>query len=144
MPHLHRQRVIGKAFQDRAKIRGRFRGPVKCERELQQYRPELTGLVQYIEAGAHRAFIFWRGARVVRELLPKLRGKRKARIGGNAIEPLPSMLRVQWLVERGIDLDSVKELREVGSFVKAFRPRRRIHVAGPIRIRPPRWPYANV
>src|SRR6266446_2029883 len=132
--------MLAQECENRGKIRDRFRGAVKRERELQQYRSELTGLVQYIEAGAHRALVFWRGARVVGELLPKLRGKHKARIAGDAVEPLPGMLRVQWLVERSVDLDGVKEFCEVRSLVKAFRPRRRVHVSGPVRIRPSRRP----
>jgi hypothetical protein len=132
MAHLHGKRVIAEAFQNRAKIRGRFRGPVKRKRELQQHRAELPGLVQDIEAGAYRAFILGGGTRVVREFLPQLGSEHKARIRGNAFEPLLGVLRVQWLVEGSVDLDGVKELREVRSFVKAFRSRRRVHVSSPI------------
>src|ERR1700687_244442 len=142
--HLYRERVIGEALQNGTKVCGSFRGAVKRERELQQYCAELAGLVQDIEAGSDGAFVFRSGAWVVREFLPQFRGEHKARSGGNAIKPPLGVLRVQWLVERGIDLDGGEELRQVRGFVKAFRPRRRVHVTGPIRIRPSCWPNTNV
>src|SRR5882762_3411871 len=119
--HFHRERVIRKAFQQGRKIRSRLGIAMKRERELQEHRSKLAGLMQYIEAGAHGAFIFRSCARVVREFLPHLCRENKTRIGGNALNPLLGMLRVQWLVKGSIDLDSVKKLCQVRGFMKTFR-----------------------
>ena len=52
--------------------------------------------------------------------------------------------RLHRRVERSIDLDRVEKFRQVGSFVKAFGTPRRIHISGPIRIRPAGRPDANL
>src|SRR5882724_11519474 len=64
---FHRKRIIRKAFQQSREIITRLRIAMKRERELQQHRSQLAGLVQYIEAGTHRALIFRCSARVMRE-----------------------------------------------------------------------------
>src|SRR5882757_6570243 len=142
--HFHHKRIIRKAFQSSRKKISCLRIAMKRERELQQHRSQLAGLVQYIEASTHRAFILRCRARVMRESLPHLCRENKARICGNALNPLLGMLRVQWLVKRSVDLDSVKKLRQVRGFMKTFRSRRGVHISSPIRIRPPRWPDAKL
>src|SRR5882762_4623110 len=142
--HFHRKRIIRKAFQLSRKKISCLRIAVKRERELQQHRPQLAGLVQYIEAGAHRAFILSSRARVVSEFLPHLRRENKARICGNALDPLLGMLRVQWLIKRSVDLDGVKKLRQVRGFMKALWSWRGVHISSPIRIRPPGRPDAKL
>src|SRR5712671_5757789 len=132
--HFHRKRIIRKAFQLSRKKISCLRIAVKRERELQQHRPQLAGLVQYIEASTYRAFILRSRARVVREFLPHLCRENKARICGNALDPLLGMLRVQWLIKRSVDLDSVKKLRQVGGFMKTLWSWRGIHISSPIRI----------
>src|SRR5712672_4314917 len=49
--HFHHQRIIRKAFQPSRKKISCLRVAMKRERELQQHRSQLAGLVQYIEAG---------------------------------------------------------------------------------------------
>src|SRR6267142_4107728 len=142
--HFHRERIIRESLQQRGKTRCRLRIAMKRERELQQHRSQLAGLVQYIEAGTHRALIFRCSARVMREFLPHLCRKNKARICGNALDPLLGVLLVQWLIKRSIDLDSVKKLCQVRGFMKTFRSRRGVHISSPIRIRPSRWPDAKL
>src|SRR5882672_2247252 len=142
--HFHREWIIRKSLQQRGKTRCRLRIAMKRERELQQHRSQLAGLVQYIEAGTYRAFILRSRARVMREFPPHLRRENKARICGNPLDPLLGMLRVQWLIKRSVDLDSVKKLRQVRGFMKALWPWRGIHISSPIRIRPPRRTDANL
>src|SRR6267142_3788394 len=138
--HFHREWIIRKSLQQRGKTRCRLRIAMKRERELQQHRSQLAGLLQYIEAGTHRALIFRGSARVMREFLPHLRCENKTRIGRNSLNPLLGMLRVQRLIKRSIDFDGVKKLRQVGGFMKIPRSRRGVHISSPIRIRPPCWP----
>src|SRR3981189_1856054 len=116
--HFHRERIIGESLQQSRKKISCLRVAMKRERELQQHRSQLAGLAQYIEAGTYRAFILGSRARVMREFLPHLRRKNKARICGNALDPLLGMLRVQWLIKRRVDLDSVNKLRQVRGFMK--------------------------
>src|SRR6267154_1704795 len=131
--HFHHKRIIRKAFQPSRKKISCLRIAVKRERELQQHRSQLAGLAQYIEASTYRAFILRSRARVVREFLPHLCRENKARICGNPLDPLLGMLRVQWLIKRSVDLDSVKNLRQVRGFMKALWPWRGLHISSPIR-----------
>src|SRR5712672_3542363 len=142
--HFHHKRIIRKAFQQSRKIISRLRIAMKRERELQQHRSQLAGLVQYIEAGTYRAVIFGSRARVVREFLPHLCRKNKVRVCGNPLNPLLGMFRVQWLIKRSVDLDSVKKLRQVGGFMKTLWSWRGVHISSPIRIRPSRGPDAKL
>src|SRR6266849_7820118 len=77
------------------------------------------------------------------EPLPELGGEDKARIGRHTIDPLRRMLRTQRLVKRSVDLDGVKEFREIGRLVESFGTARWINVAGPIGIRPARGAHAQ-
>jgi len=48
------------------------------------------------------------------------------------------MFGVQWMVKRGVDFDGVEKIGEIGGFVEASRPARRIDDPGPIRVGPSR------
>src|SRR5260370_8509655 len=98
---------------------------MKREREWQQDRTELVRGAKHSEARAHGAFIR-RGGRgcygsaVVREALPELGGEDKARIRRHAIDPLRGVVWPQRLVKRGIDLDGVKEFREIRRLMESL------------------------
>src|SRR5262249_39416932 len=68
--------------------------------------------------------------------LPELRGEHEARVSADQLDPVLGKVGFQRLVERSINLDGVEKLREISSFMKSFRPPRRIYVTGPVRIRP--------
>src|SRR5258708_32156799 len=52
--------------------------------------------------------------------------------------------RLQGRIEGHIDLNGIEKLRQISRFVEAFWTRRRVHITGPVRIRPARRPDANV
>ncbi len=72
----------------------------------------------------------------MREPLPEFGGKNKARIRRHSIDPLRRVVRMQRLVKRSVDLDGVKEFREIARLVESFWAAQRINVPGPVRIRP--------
>src|SRR6266480_3848110 len=83
------------------------------------------------------------GSDIVREPLPELGRENESRIRRHSIDPLGRVVRTQRLVERSVDLDSVKEFREISRLVESFGPTKRINVAGPVGIRPARGPHAQ-
>ena len=70
----------------------------------------------------------------MRETLPQLGGENKPRIRRHAIDPLRRVVRTQRLVKRSVDLDGVKEFREIGRLVESFGTARRINVPSPVGI----------
>src|SRR5437016_5870636 len=135
------QGIVCESLENSGEIRHGLRGAMKRKRELQQDRAKSVGCSKHIEARAngpliHRAYVRSCGPYVVREPLPQLRGKGETQIRRHAIDPLRCEVRAQRLVKRTVDLDSVKELREIGSLVESFGTARRINVPGPVGIRP--------
>src|ERR1700731_52062 len=157
MPHFDDQWIVCKTFQQRLKMRHSLTRPMKRKRELQQHSAQFSSVVQYVEPRAHRALVFCRcggdsraycAARVcrsdfVREALPKFRRKDEPRICGHAVDPLRRMVRPNRIVEGSVDLDCVKEFREVRRLMKTFLFPRWINISSPVRIGPPRGADAN-
>lgn len=59
MAEFDDERIVREASKDRGEINDGFGCFVKRERELQQYGAEFVCLLQYVEAGAHGAFVFF-------------------------------------------------------------------------------------
>src|SRR6267143_1832659 len=142
------QRIVREPFQYRRKVRNGFRSAMKRKRELQQDRAEPPRRAKHIEARANGAFICrsgtgCRGSDVVREPLPELGAEDKARIRRHEVDPLGRVVRTQRLVKRSVDLDGVKEFREIGRLMESFGTARWIDVAGPIGIRPARGAHTQ-
>jgi hypothetical protein len=130
--------IVTETSEYGAEILDGLRRAVEGKRELQQDGAELVGFAQNVEALADGTFIFWGGGRIVSEFLPHLRGEDEGRIGSDAFEPEGRVIWIQGLVEGSVDLDGIKEAREIGGFVKILRAACWIHVAGPIAIGPTR------
>src|ERR1035438_5593641 len=81
---------------------------------------------------------------LVCKFLPKLGSEQKSRIARNPLQPLMCMPRLQRRIKRGINLNGVEELSQVSSLMKSLRPRRRINIPSPIRIRPTGRPDPNL
>ncbi len=148
MANFDDQRIVRESLQQRGKIGNSFFRPVKRKRELQQDRAELIRRAKHVESRADGAFIRrgragCRGSYVVRESLPELGGEDKTRIRRHAIDPLSCVVRTQRLVKRSVDLDGVKEFREIRRLVESFGTARWINVAGPVGIRPARGAHAH-
>ncbi len=146
--HLDDEGIVAEALQERREMSDGFGRSMEGKRELQEDRSQLAGFVQRIEACADGAFVFGRSARrcgrcVVSESLPEFGGKDEPRVRRDAVEPLRGVVRAKRLVKRGVDLDGVEKLREIGSFVKIFAPPRGIYVAGPVRVGPARGADAD-
>ncbi len=142
------QGIVSEALENGGEKRHGFRSAMKRKRELQQDRAEPLRRAKHIEARANGALIRCdgvrcRGSRFVCESLPELGGEDKAQIRRYAVDPLGRLVRTQRLVERSVDLDSVKEFGEISRLVESFGPARRINVAGPIGIRPARGPHTQ-
>src|SRR6267378_4967232 len=142
------QRIVREPFQYCRKVRNGFRSAMKRKRELQQGRAEPLRRAKDIEARANGAFICrsgtgCRGSDVVREPLPELGGEDKARIRRHEVDPLRRVVRTQRLVKRSVDLDGVKEFREIGRLMESLGTARWIDVAGPIGIRPARGAHTQ-
>src|SRR5438093_3105594 len=146
--YFDHQRIVRKPFQYGREVRDSLRRAMKRKRKLQQDGAEFVDRAKHIEARANGAFIRRRrsrryGSYVVRESLPEFGGEHKARIRRHAIDPLRRVVRTQRLVKRSVDLDSVKEFREIGRLVESLGSSRWIDVTGPIRIRPARRAYTH-
>ena len=142
------QRIVGEAPENRREIRHGLPSAMKRKRELQQNCPKLVGRAKHVKARANGALVCRAGARncrsdVMRETLPQLGGENKPRIRRHAIDPLRRVVRTQRLVKRSVDLDGVKEFREIGRLVESLGSSRWIDVTGPIRIRPARRAYTH-
>lgn len=140
---LDNERIVGKAFEDRGEIGNGFARAVEGKRELEKDGAKFFGGAENVEAGADGAFVFGSGLgrggfRIVSEFLPELGGEDETRISGHAIKPLSGMVGTKGLVERGVDLDRVKEFGEKRCFVKILGAAGRVDVTGPVGIRPSR------
>ena len=72
------------------------------------------------------------------EAPPKFRGKNKAAITGDEVNPLLGSLQFERLVKRSIDFDGVEKLGQIRGLMEAARPPRGINETVPVRIRPSR------
>src|SRR6266851_2721142 len=146
--NLDHQRVVSKSLDYGGEVRYGLRSAMKRKRELQQHRAEPVRRAKHIEPRANGALVRRGragrcGSDVVRESLPQLRGEGEAWIRRHSIDPLRRVVGMQRLVKRSVDLDSVKEFREIARLVESFRAAQRINVAGPVGIRPARRSHAQ-
>src|SRR5438046_9696482 len=98
------------------------------EADVQQYGAELAGSAQHVEAGADGALVLGRAgggeSDVVGEAPPKFRGKNKAAITGDEVNPLLGSLQFERLVKRSIDFDGVEKLGQIRGLMERSEERR--------------------
>src|SRR5260221_6742515 len=101
-------------------------------------------IAQNVEPGAHQTFILVARARIMRESLPHFCGEHEIRVGCGTLNPYSRVMRSSRVVKTGVDFDGVKKFRQVADFVESPGLSARISVTRPVRVRPARWPHANV
>lgn len=130
------ERIVGKALEDGGEVGGGFFCAMEGEGELDKDGAEFVGGAKDVEAGADEALVIGGGAGVVGEFLPEFGGEEKARIGGDAVEPVGGVIGTQRMVEGGVDFDGIEKGGEVFGFVEIFGAARGIDVAGPVGVGP--------
>src|ERR1700675_1581718 len=98
------------------------------KRELQEHRAKSARTMQRVKTRANFAFVLRRCRGIVREALPKFRGKQKTRIGAHAFDPLFGVLGAQRPIKRSVDFNRVEELCKKCRFVESFWARKWINI----------------
>ena len=135
------ERIVGETLEYGGEPGDGLFCAMERERKLEKDGSEFAGGAQNVEASANSALVgSGRGessrSGSVCKAFPEFGGEDKARIGGDAVEPLRGVLGTQRLIEGSVDLDGVEEFGEISSFVEIFRTAGWIDVAGPVWIGP--------